>query len=151
MVIISKIGLQPLRLRGRPYYYASPPADEQQLISRPVLKEPRHDQWKNNGEVVEDVPFFKDDKVVFQPVGFSKKGGERARCYAMVFRAGKVSGLAGYRHAEQLLAHQNEISDEWQKFCLFFPGTIRQYPDGLRRVPCLFWNGRRWCLYWTQT
>ncbi|MEK9170410.1 MAG: hypothetical protein AAB674_02065, partial [Patescibacteria group bacterium] len=62
-------------------------------------------------------------------------------------RAKKLNANLGQHHAEYLLEHQDLIPKEWRgKFYLTFPGTVWRDRVGFRDVPCLSWDGGRWCL-----
>ena len=48
-----------------------------------------------------------------------------------------MNGLLGQWQAEYALEHQDQLSDEFQRFSLVFPGTVWKSPDGNHQVPCL--------------
>ena len=62
----------------------------------------------------------------------------------------RVRGLGaknlGLHTAEYLLEHQDEMLMAWRGKYLVFLGTELRDSDGRRRVPLLYWDGRRWSL-----
>ena len=81
-------------------------------------------------------------------VSFLKSGESSINGEEMVRRARKeLDANLGQEDAEWLLEHQNEIPAELRKFYLTFPGTVWRGSGGSRRVPCLDWDGDRWCLF----
>jgi len=71
--------------------------------------------------------------------------GGRVSGETMIGRAKEKKISSGLRHAEAMLRNQERIPVEWRKFVLVF-AEVWQGPDGDRRVWCLFWDGKCWCL-----
>lgn len=65
----------------------------------------------------------------------------------MMKRAKKLGGLTGRAHADYLLAHQDEIPEEWRESVLIFAGCEYKDSGGRSRVPCLCFNDDQWRLY----
>lgn len=57
--------------------------------------------------------------------------------------------LAGQYQAEMLLGQQDKIHAALRGRYLLFPGTI-WWGLNARRVPSLFWGGKRWCLDFSE-
>lgn len=76
------------------------------------------------------------------------KGGETSVIGEEMARRARVELDAnlGQEDAEFLLAHQDEIPAEFQKYYLVFPGTVWRFSGGCRCVPCFDWGGLRWVL-----
>ena len=106
----------------------------------------KYDKTKDGWTLVEDVPFdgeqFTPDLVEFLKPGESYVNGE-----VMKQRAKELNAHLGQGHAEYLLEHQELIPKEWRDKFLVFPGTVWQDSVGGRGVPCLYWSGDRWYLY----
>jgi hypothetical protein len=64
----------------------------------------------------------------------------------MLEKADKLGITSGKEDADYLLAHQDEIPEEWRKYYLIFPEYL-QDGDGSGSVACFGWNGERWVLY----
>ena len=58
----------------------------------------------------------------------------------------EMNGLLGQWQAEYALEHQDQLSDEFQRFSLVFPGTVWKSPDGNHQVPCLTYRQGQWDL-----
>ena len=54
--------------------------------------------------------------------------------------------LLGQVHSEYLVAHQDQIPEEFQKLMLVFAGTIWRSPDGNHQVPCATYRQGEWSL-----
>lgn len=81
--------------------------------------------------------------VLFLKQGENSVGGEE-----MVRRARfELDANYGQEDAEWLLKHQEEIPAEFRKFYITFVATVWQDSYGIRHVPCLYWYGKRWILY----
>jgi hypothetical protein len=119
----------------------------------------RYDFTKGGYELGEDV----GEAELFLPsqlelVSFLKRGFliKRGEDYIsgeeLVKRAKELKANLGQQQAEYLLEHQEEIPEEWQRYCLVFTGTVWRDRHGDRSVPCLGWDGRRWCLslHWLE-
>jgi hypothetical protein len=50
----------------------------------------------------------------------------------------------GQRHAEFLLDHPDQISEEFQRLSLIFLGTVWRGPEGNHHVPCLSYYQGAW-------
>ncbi|MEK7539834.1 MAG: hypothetical protein AAB558_01155 [Patescibacteria group bacterium] len=76
------------------------------------------------------------------------QGGETAIVgTTMVERAVAMEGLTSQYHAERMLQQQDQIPPELRPFYLVFAGTEWRDSDGDLCVPCLFWYGDEWILY----
>ena len=99
-----------------------------------TLLEDMREPWPISAGKLDLVPFLRDRE--------SYTGGEE-----VVIRArGDLSANLGQCHAEYLLDHQDEIPEEFRKYVLVFTGTIWRDRGSGRGVPCLDWDGKRWCL-----
>ena len=83
---------------------------------------------------LEPVPFLKDGEAYVDGEELARRGLE-------------LHANLGQTHAEYMLEHQAEIPKEFRKYVLVFPGTKWRDRDGDRYVPYLYWDGRRWCLF----
>lgn len=54
--------------------------------------------------------------------------------------------LLGQVHCEYLVAHPDQIPEDYQKFMLVFAGTIWRSPDGNHQVPCATFRQGEWSL-----
>ena len=54
--------------------------------------------------------------------------------------------LLGQVHCEYLVAHPDQIPEEYEKFMLVFAGTIWRSPDGNHQVPCASFRQGEWSL-----
>ena len=83
-------------------------------------------------------------------VSFVQEGENSVSGEEMIKRAKENDALLSLRHAKVLLRSQDKIPEEWRKYVLVFPGTVRRFlfplPLGPRDVSCLRWLGARWCL-----
>ena len=52
--------------------------------------------------------------------------------------------LLGQVHCEYLVAHPDQIPEEYRKFSLVFAGTVWASPDGNHQIPCLTWAKEHW-------
>ena len=84
-----------------------------------------------SGETIELTPFKADDEEDLY--------GEE-----VVERVLALDGMLGQRHAEYLLAHPDEIPEEFQRYSLIFPGTVWRSPEGNHQVPCANWRQGTW-------
>lgn len=75
---------------------------------------------------------------------FLEEGEEDMYGDAVVERVQTFSGNLGQRHAEYLLAHPEEIPEEFRAYSLVFAGTIWESPDGNHQVPCITWRRSDW-------
>ncbi len=104
-----------------------------------------HDKTKDGWELVEDA---------VEPAGvsgdtielatFKAEGEEDLYGEEVVDRVLALDGMLGQRHAEYLLAHQDEIPEDFQRYSLIFPGTIWRSPEGNHQVPCANWRQGSW-------
>ncbi len=101
------------------------------------------DGWKLAENITEPKEFSIKD---LQLVPFLRGGESYINGEEMVRRAIKMKCNLGQQHAEYLLANQDQIPTEFRKHYLVFPGTVWQFQDGYRSVPCLRWRGDRWFL-----
>lgn len=100
------------------------------------------DGWKYLSDVKEPTGGLTLELVEFLKEGETFINGEE-----LVKRTKKKDVLLGQRHAEALLRNQDVIPEEWRNYYLVFPGSVLRSSLGDRRVPYLFWNDGRWCLY----
>lgn len=108
----------------------------------PLMYDKTKDGWTLLEDVLFDGKLFVPDIVEFLKPNESSVNGE-----VMKLRAKELNAHLGQRHAEYLLEHQDLIPKEWRgKYYLTFPGTVWRGSSGGRVVPCLGWNGGRWCL-----
>lgn len=97
-------------------------------------------------EVVEDVSpsdFWVKDLEFFS---FLKDGESYISGEAMRKRARAEKADLGLVDGKYLLAHQEEIRVELRGKYIPLPGTVLRDPGGRLYVPCLCWDGDRWCL-----
>ena len=104
--------------------------------------------WLEKGwKLLEDVPFY-GQPFDFDLVEFLKPGESYVNGEEMKQRAIKLNAHLGQGHAEYLEANQDRIPKEFRdKYYLVFPGTVWRGSGGDRYVPCLRWDGDRWCLH----
>lgn len=65
----------------------------------------------------------------------------------MIRRVGNIEDWTGLCHAEAMLRNQERIPAEQREHRLVFP-EVWQGPNGYRHVFCLYWDGKRWYLYY---
>jgi hypothetical protein len=63
----------------------------------------------------------------------------------MLEKADKLGITSGKEDADYLLAHQDQIPEEWRKYYLIFPKYL-QDDDGYGHVAFFYWYGERWVL-----
>ena len=98
--------------------------------------------------LVEDVPRRITSVRGLELVPFLKEGENSVNGEEMVLRArGDLDANFGQHDAEWVYAHQHEISPEFREYYLVFPGTVWWRSGGFRRVPYLYWDGKRWLLF----
>jgi len=109
-----------------------------------------HDMRKDGWQLLEDCGFIPAITSVadLEPVSFLRDGEARVNGETMATRAKELKVALGQKQAEYLLEHQGEIPEEFRKYYLVFPGTVWLGSDGYRLVPCLDWDGDKWCLSW---
>lgn len=109
-------------------------------VEPPDPKDPNWKLIRDSGKkpvgifTLELVPFLKD--------GESGISGDE-----MIKRAKELDADLGQHYAESLLANQQKIPKEWEKFFLIFPDTIWYDPDfGDHYMPCLDCYDGQWNL-----
>ncbi len=118
-------------------------SDEQALVPVPL----KHDKTKDGWKLLEHVEFY-GQPFDFDLVEFLKPGESYVNGEEMKQRAIKLNAHLGQGHAEYLEANQDRIPKEFRdKYYLVFPGTVWRGSGGDRYVPCLRWDGDRWCLH----
>lgn len=85
----------------------------------------------SDGDRMDVLPFIKTGEIV--------SGAE------MIKRAKKMGGLTGSAHCNYLLANQDEIPEDWQKYVLIFAGCQREDSQGNQFVLYLSFNERENC------
>ena len=97
--------------------------------------------------LVEDVPRRITSVRDLELLPFLKDGENSVNGEEMVLRArGDLNANFGQHDAEWVYAHQHEISPEFRKYCLVFPGSVWGGSGRNRCVPYLYWDGERWVL-----
>ncbi len=84
--------------------------------------------------------------ITLELVPILKEGEPNLPGVELIKRARELGADLGQHYAEAILANQHLIPKEWREFYLVFPGTVWQGPYDGRRVPYLYWGGRRWVL-----
>ena len=97
----------------------------------------RHDKTKDGWQLLENVSQTVTSVSGLEIVPFMKPGQAFVRGEDMVRRAIQLEASLGQHDAEYLLEHQDEISVEFKRYYLVFPGTVWRGRDGGRFVPCL--------------
>lgn len=106
------------------------------------------DMTKEGWELLEDVGGEPIPASKLELVPFLKEGEEYIKGEELVRRAREeLNANLGQRQVEHLLERQEEIPEEWREYYLVFTGTIWCDRGGPRYVPCLYWYGGRWYLY----
>ncbi len=99
-------------------------------------------QYPQEGRLLSDVgfrPIITSAKDL-ELVGFHKQGETHVRMETEVIRRAKVRNAEyGQLHAEWLLEHQADISEEFRPYCLAFPGTVWKVCKGTFLIPVLKW------------
>ena len=104
-----------------------------------------HDMAEDGWTLLEDVPLALGENPQFDLAEFLKDGETLIGGEEMRRRAKDLKAHLGQQHAELLLAHQDQIPEDWQKFHPTFPGTVWQDGHGCN-VMGLSWDGGRWYL-----
>ncbi|MCH7792056.1 MAG: hypothetical protein IID31_07240, partial [Planctomycetes bacterium] len=104
-----------------------------------------HDKTKDGWELIEDAvePASVSGDTI-ELTSFKAEGEEDLFGEEVVERVLALDGMLGQRHAEYLLAHPDEIPDDFQRYSLIFPGTIWRSPEGNHQVPCANWRQGSW-------
>ena len=98
-------------------------------------------------EVVEDVPLG-IGPATFEFFELGRDGEPWTNGQLLLARARNLKTLAGERHAQLFLAHQERIPEEERGHFLVFSGTKRRNHEGKLEMPYLAWCGGKWNLYW---
>ncbi len=104
-----------------------------------------HDKTKDGWELVEDAvepAQVSGDTIELTP--FKADGEEDLFGDEVVERVLALERMLGQRHAEYLLAHPDEIPEDFQRYSLIFPGTVWRSPEGNHQVPCANWRQGSW-------
>ena len=118
-------------------------------FTRVAKSDPRYTKHKSDWELIAHVSRRITSVSDVEPISFLRKGEDVVRGYDLIGRAlYEFDAAFGQEDAEWLLEHQKDIPAELRNCYIFFPGTIRRPPDGILRFPCLYWDGREWCLDW---
>jgi len=103
------------------------------------------DKAMDGWELVKDATEPADVSAETMQLGdFLKEGEQDLFGEDAVARRDELTGLLGQRHAEYLVAHPDQIPEEYRKFSLVFAGTVWASPDGNHQIPCLTWAKEHW-------
>ena len=79
---------------------------------------------------------------------FLKRGESSVIGMEMLRRSDRYGFTLGLRHAKALLAKEDSIPKEWQKYSLVFLGTVGEGSIGGRFIPRLCWDRDHWSSDW---
>lgn len=116
-------------------------------VANGVSSELKNDQTKEGWSLVEDVTEpaeISGDAI--QTRTLTEEGGVDLFGDEVVEKVQAIESRLGQRHAEFFLEHPEQISEEYQKYMLVFPGTIWFGTDSNHQVPCLTYRQGEWTL-----
>ena len=105
-----------------------------------------HNKCKDDWKLNKDMPIAGNPELKL--CEFMESGESFIKGDVLFERAEKIGNCAGQQHAEQLLAQEDSIPEEWQKYHLVFPGTKWRRSSYDLYVSCLTWKGNKWHLDW---
>ena len=106
----------------------------------------KNDKTNDGWELIKDVLEPTNFSVQELQINAFAEGTEDIIGDPMVNLILEMNGLLGQWQAEYALEHQGQLSDEFQRFSLVFPGTVWKSPDGNHQVPCLTYRQGQWDL-----
>lgn len=104
----------------------------------------KRDMRKEDWTLLENQPRRIGGQIAGVP--FLNNGESSVNGEVVAERAVTLDANYGQEDAEWLLGHQDMIPAELRNYFLVFPATKWRRPVGGRRVPCLYFDGGRWCL-----
>ena len=114
-------------------------------VSSGVSGELKNDQSTEGWRLVEDVTEpteISGDAI--QTRTLTEEGGVDLFGDEVVEKVQAIESRLGQRHAEFFLDHPEQISEDYQKYMLVFPGTIWFGTDSNHQVPCLTYRQGKW-------
>ena len=112
---------------------------------RGISDDLKNDQAAEGWRLVEDVTEpteISGDSIQVRTL--TEDGGVDLFGDEVVEKVQAIESRLGQRHAEFFLDHPEQISEDYQKYMLVFPGTIWFGTDNNHQVPCLTYRQGAW-------